>query len=90
MEEAGYKGEKLRWLTTKEYDFMYKNSLVATEQLKKIGFNIELQVVDYATIVSKRMKPEEYEIFYGCDNIHSGPGNLADLGKQLAWILGRP
>ncbi|MUG70642.1 ABC transporter substrate-binding protein [Paenibacillus validus] len=74
MEEAGYKGEKLRWLTTKEYDFMYKNSLVATEQLKKIGFNIELQVVDYATIVSKRMKPEEYEIFMGATTFTPDPG----------------
>jgi peptide/nickel transport system substrate-binding protein len=74
VQEAGYNGEKIRWLTTKEYDFMYKNSVVATEQLKEIGLNIELQVVDYATIVTQRNDPNAYEIFMGATTFTPDPG----------------
>ena len=74
LQESNYKGEKIRWLTSKEYDFMYKTALVAQSQLKKVGFNIELQVVDWATIVQKRSNPEEYEIFSGATTFTPDPG----------------
>jgi peptide/nickel transport system substrate-binding protein len=60
---AGYRGEPVRWLTTREYEWMYKNALVAKSQLEEAGFRIDLQVVDWATLVQRRNKPELWEVF---------------------------
>jgi len=63
LKEAGYKGEPVRWITTKEYDWMYNTSLVAKQQMEAAGFTVDLQVLDWATLVQRRNKPELYDIF---------------------------
>src|ERR1700730_7109944 len=37
LKEAGYAGQTIRWVTTREYEFMYKNALVAKQQLEEVG-----------------------------------------------------
>jgi peptide/nickel transport system substrate-binding protein len=61
--EAGYKGEPIRWLTTQQYDWMYKSSTVAASQLKRAGFNVDQQVYEWAGVVERRAKPTEWEMF---------------------------
>jgi peptide/nickel transport system substrate-binding protein len=61
--EAGYKGEPIRWLTTQQYDWMYKSSTVAAAQLKRAGFNVDQQVYEWAGVVERRAKPAEWEMF---------------------------
>jgi peptide/nickel transport system substrate-binding protein len=63
LKEAGYTGTPVRWITTKEYQWMYKNALVAKQQLEAAGFTIDLQVVDWATLVQRRNKPEVWDVF---------------------------
>jgi peptide/nickel transport system substrate-binding protein len=63
LAEAGYKGEPVRWITTKEYDWMYNSALVAKQQMEAAGFVVDLQVLDWATLVQRRNKPELYDIF---------------------------
>ena len=63
LQEAGYAGQPVRWITTKEYQWMYKNALVAKQQLEAAGFKIDLQVVDWATLVQRRNKPEAWDVF---------------------------
>src|SRR2546428_3159013 len=63
LQEAGYAGTPVRWITTKEYQWMYKNALVAKQQLEAVGFKIDLQVVDWATLVQRRNKPEVWDVF---------------------------
>ena len=63
LKEAGYAGQPVRWLTTQEYDYMYKSALVARQQLEEVGFKIDLQVVDWATLVQRRAKPELFDVF---------------------------
>ncbi|MBI1847419.1 MAG: ABC transporter substrate-binding protein [Candidatus Rokubacteria bacterium] len=63
LKEAGYAGQPVRWVTTKEYEWMYKNALVAKQQLEEAGFKIDLQVVDWATLVQRRNKPELFDVF---------------------------
>jgi len=53
----------VRWITTKEYDWMYNTSLVAKQQMEAAGFTVDLQVLDWATLVQRRNKPELYDIF---------------------------
>ncbi len=63
LKEAGYTGQPVRWVTTQEYPWMYKNALVSTQQLEEAGFKIDLQVVDWATLVQRRNKPELWDVF---------------------------
>jgi peptide/nickel transport system substrate-binding protein len=63
MKEAGYTGQTVRWISTREYEFMYKSSLVAKQQLEAIGFVIDLQVVDWATLNQRVQKPELWEAY---------------------------
>ena len=63
LKEAGYTGQPVRWLTTQEYEHMYKPALVAKQQLEEVGFKIDLQVLDWATVVQRRNKPELFDVF---------------------------
>ena len=63
LREAGYNGSPVRWITTKEYEWMYKSALVSKQQLEAAGFAVDLQVVDWATLVQSRNKPEAFDVF---------------------------
>jgi len=63
LKDAGYAGQPIRWITTQEYQWMYKNALVAKQQLEEAGFKIDLQVVDWATLVQRRNKSELWDVF---------------------------
>jgi peptide/nickel transport system substrate-binding protein len=63
LQEAGYKGEPIRFMTTQEYKYMYDFALVTKQQLEDVGFKIDLQVLDWATVVKRRANPKEYDAF---------------------------
>jgi peptide/nickel transport system substrate-binding protein len=72
LREAGYKGEPIRFMTTQEYKWMYDFALLSKQQLEDAGFTIDLQVVDWATLVKRRNNPKEYDAFT------TGMGNFYD------------
>jgi peptide/nickel transport system substrate-binding protein len=63
MKEAGYDGTPIRWMSTKEYFYNYNSSLPAKQQLEANGFKIDLQVMDWATLVKRRSDSKEYDVF---------------------------
>jgi peptide/nickel transport system substrate-binding protein len=63
MREAGYAGQPIRLMVTKEYDDHYKTALVMKQQLDDTGLKIDLQVFDWATLVQRRNKPELWDMF---------------------------
>ena len=63
LKEASYGGQPIRWVTTKEYEFMYNNALVAKQQLEAVGFVIDMQVVDWASVNHRTEKPDLWEVF---------------------------
>ena len=65
---AGYKGDTVRILTSRQYDFHYNMALIMAEQLKRGGFKAELNVVDWATLVQRRSDPKLWDIYI----THSG------------------
>jgi len=72
LREAGYKGEPIRFMTTQEYKWMYDFALLSKQQLEDAGFTIDLQVVDWATLVKRRNNSKEYDVFT------TGMGNFYD------------
>jgi peptide/nickel transport system substrate-binding protein len=63
LQEAGYDGTPLRWITTQVYQQMYKSSVAVKPQLEAAGFKIDLQVLDWATLSKKRYEPDFYDVF---------------------------
>ena len=63
LKEAGYTGQPVRWITTKEYEWMYNTALMSSQQMEEVGFKVDLQVLDWATLVQRRGKPELFDIF---------------------------
>ncbi len=63
LKEAGYQGQPVRWIVTTEYAHHYKPALVAKSQLEEVGFKIDLQVSDWATVVQRRNKAELWDAF---------------------------
>src|SRR3989441_111518 len=63
LQEAGYKREPVRFMTTQEYKWMYDFALLTNQQLEDVGFVVDLQVVDWATLVKRRNNSKEYDAF---------------------------
>ena len=55
-------------LTSQEYKWMYDTAIVTKQQLEEIGMNVELIVVDYATLIQRRNNPTTW------DALTTGPG----------------
>ena len=64
LKKAGYDGSKpIRILTSRQYEFHYKMALVAQEYLKAAGFAVQLDVVEWATLIQRRADPALWDIY---------------------------
>lgn len=61
---AGYKNEPIRIMTSTQYDFLYKMSLVVQAQLQEAGFTVDLQVLDWATLLQRRGDDKAWDAFF--------------------------
>ena len=66
--KAGYQGQPIRIMASRQYEFHYNMALVMAEQLKKAGFKTDLQVVDWATLVQRRGDAKLWDVYF----THSG------------------
>jgi peptide/nickel transport system substrate-binding protein len=83
LKEAGYTGQPIRWMTTKEYDYHYNSALVARHQMEEVGFKVDLQVLDWATVVQRRSKPELWDLFTTAITFQPDPALTSNL--QCDW-----
>jgi peptide/nickel transport system substrate-binding protein len=92
---AGYNGEKVVVLAASTYPTIWAEAQVATDMLSKAGFNIDLQAIEWASVVQRRANREPpakggWNIFYtflgGFGNISPAP-NIAIRGNGTnAWF----
>ncbi len=75
LAEAGYKNEPVVLLTNKDYTSMYNAALVMSEQMKAVGINAQLKVVDWPTSIAMRQKPDS-----GWNFFFTGWGTEPSLG----------
>jgi peptide/nickel transport system substrate-binding protein len=83
LKEAGYTGQPVRWMTTKEYDYHYNSALIAKHQLEDVGIKVDLQVLDWATVVQRRSKPELWDVFTTAITFQPDPALTSNL--QCDW-----
>ena len=56
--ESGYKGEKIVILDAVDQPVAHSQALVVADELKKLGLNIDVQSMDWGTLVTRRASKE--------------------------------
>jgi peptide/nickel transport system substrate-binding protein len=82
LKKAGYNGEPLRILTSRQYEFHYKMAQVAAEYLKTAGFNVDLEVVDWATLTQRRTDPKLWDIYISHSPFLPEPALIGSLSTS--------
>jgi peptide/nickel transport system substrate-binding protein len=73
LEEAGYDGTPIKWLTTQDDLGDYNSAVVASSQMEDAGFVIELIVVDEATLATERNKDDGWDVWNGAFILRTDP-----------------
>jgi peptide/nickel transport system substrate-binding protein len=64
LSASGYKGAPVRFIVSMQYDFHYKMAMVASEYMRQAGFTVDLQVLDWATLLQRRTNPAVWDIYF--------------------------
>ena len=81
LEEAGYDGTPLRWITTQEDLGDYNSAVVCQQQLQEAGMEVELIVVDEPTVGSMRQEKEGWDVWNGAFILRTDPTLLQYLSS---------
>ncbi len=82
LAEAGYDGTPIRWMCTQDYAYMYGVSVVAVQQLEAVGFKVDFQIIDWATVVERRAKQEEWDVFTTSHGFVPDPTQVSYVGQM--------
>ena len=69
-------------MTTQEYSYMYGEAIVAQQQLEAVGITVDLQVMDWATVLERRAKPEEWDMFGTGHGFVPDPSQISYVGQM--------
>jgi peptide/nickel transport system substrate-binding protein len=61
VHDAGYNGEKIVILNPTDYAFIHVAGLVTADLLTKLGMNVDLQEMDFGTLLQRRTSRETVE-----------------------------
>lgn len=73
LEASGYSGEPLRIMTTQEITQEYNGAVVISQQLEAVGFTVDLQVYDGATLSDLRGDETAWEIYGAWASFRADP-----------------
>ncbi|MBU0595674.1 hypothetical protein KJ567_03210 [Candidatus Bipolaricaulota bacterium] len=81
--QAGYAGEAIRYMTTAQYAEHYDQGIIILSEWAKAGFNIDFQVMDYATLTARRSDPTLWDAFFTRFGYREDPSGQSFLNP--AW-----
>jgi peptide/nickel transport system substrate-binding protein len=85
LEDSGYDGTPVRFMCTQEYSYMYGAAIVARQQMEQVGFVVDFQVTDWATILERRAKKEEWDIFVTGHGFVPDPSQITYVGQMNVY-----
>ncbi|KAB2338595.1 ABC transporter substrate-binding protein [Cytobacillus depressus] len=86
LAEAGYNGEEVVILTSREYTNYYNMSVVVQQQLEAVGMNVKLAVSDWATVLANREDENKFDIFFTSFTVRPIPIQYLFLNPEwLGW-----
>lgn len=88
LKESGYNGERTVVMQPTDFPIYNAMALVTGDLLKAIGFNVEVQAIDWATAMQRRAKPEPVEQG-GWSVFHTGWGGTEQVSPVgNIWLRG--
>jgi len=86
LAEAGYNGEEITLLTTKDYNEMYTATLVIQEQLRKIGMNVKVVNYDFPTFLETKNDRKKWDLFVASTGYQLTPPQLLAVNPDWAGL----
>lgn len=86
LQEAGYNGEEITLLTTKDYSEMYAATLVIQEQLRQIGMNVKVENYDFPTFLETKNDLSKWDIFVASTGYQLTPPQLLAVTPDWAGL----
>lgn len=83
LEEAGYQGEEIKLMVTRDYDYHYNAAVVVQEQLTQAGFNVNLEVYDWATLIGNLDDTKKWDMFITGTAFVTSPSQLLILDPNF-------
>ncbi|ASV68111.1 MULTISPECIES: ABC transporter substrate-binding protein [Cytobacillus] len=85
LKEAGYNGEEIVILTSRDYEHHYNAAVATQQELEKIGMNVKLDVYDWPTLLERRDNPSAYDIFFTGFSTTTTPNQYVFLNSETEW-----
>ncbi len=82
LKQAGYAGQPIVYLTTKDYAWMDDLAQVVVPQLQAIGLNVDVQTYDWPTVLAKRSVTSGWDLFATGFNIALDPSAMIWVNPQ--------
>ncbi|HHY14698.1 MAG TPA: ABC transporter substrate-binding protein [Firmicutes bacterium] len=65
LQEAGYDGEEIVLITSRDYEMAYNGTVVLQQQLEKIGIKTRIQVFDWPTLIDRVYNhPDLWDVYF--------------------------
>lgn len=90
MKAAGYNGAPIRIMVSHQYEFHYKAAEVAKAYLEAAGFKVEMEVVDWATLTTRRGDPKQWDMFFTHANFPGDPTMLNPISDAYPGWYASP
>ncbi len=85
LEEAGYDGSPLRFMTTQEIQQEYNATLTMAQQLEAVGIAVDLQVYDGATLSDRRNDDTLWEFYTAWASFRPDPAMRNLTSSATGW-----
>lgn len=83
--KAGYNGEEVTILSTRDYEDHYNAAVVVQQQLEKIGMKVKLDIFDWPTVQQRRADAAAYDIFVTGFPTEQVPNKYVFLDSKSEW-----
>ncbi|GED28124.1 ABC transporter substrate-binding protein [Brevibacillus agri] len=83
LAEAGYKGDEIKIVTSRDYEDMYNGAVAFQQQLEKMGVKTKLEVYDWPTFTELRNDENKFDILVITNTPKPEPSSLAFMRKDF-------
>src|SRR5690606_28219035 len=85
MQEAGYIGGDIRILAPRDNEDLHSLAIAAQQQLRALGMNVFLEVVDWPSFMLLQEQPSAYDIFITSFDHQPTPVHYPFLDSRMEW-----
>lgn len=73
LAQSGYNGETITFIATKDYPYMYDETMEIQTELNAVGINTDVQVYDWATCLQKMFQADQWEMMISSYSYSASP-----------------